>query len=95
MSPYRPNEGRFVPEDLDPSLCTYMIYGDAKLIEVEGGWGIGSFEWNDLMDYLDYIIIADIDPDFTMDIDLNGELYTRFHNVTKAHPGLKVSTFYS
>ena len=72
-----------------------MIYGDAKLIEVEGGWGIGSFEWNDLMDYLDYIIIADIDPDFTMDIDLNGELYTRFHNVTKAHPGLKVSTFYS
>ena len=70
-----------------------MIYGDVKLIEVEGGWGIGSYEWNDLMDYLgDSIIIEDIDPDFTMDIDLNGELYTRFHNVTKAHPGLKVST---
>ncbi|KAJ8682783.1 hypothetical protein QAD02_018575 [Eretmocerus hayati] len=30
---YRPNEGRFLPEDIDPSLCTHVIYGFAVL-----GW---------------------------------------------------------
>ena len=71
-----------------------MIYGDVKLIEVENGWGIGSFEWKDIIEYgdMEIDIIGDIDLDFTMDIDLNGGMYNRFHNVTKAHPGLKVST---
>lgn len=25
-SQYRPKEGRFVPEDIDPFLCTHLIY---------------------------------------------------------------------
>ena len=71
---YRTNEGKFLPEDLDPSLCTHMIYAYAKVVEVDGGWGIGPTEWNDL------------------DMDWAVGMYTRFHNVTDAHPGLKVST---
>ena len=51
-----------------------MIYFYAKIIEVEGGWGIGPAAWNDL------------------DLDWGPGLYTRFHKVTKANPGLKVST---
>ena len=76
-SQYRPNEGKFFPEDLDPSLCTHIIYAYAKVIEVEAGWGIGPTEWNDL------------------DMDWAEGMYTRFHNVTKALPGLKVSIFSS
>ena len=76
-SQYRPDEGKFFPEDLDPSLCTHIIYAYAKVIEVEVGWGIGPTEWNDL------------------DMDWAEGMYTRFHNVTKAHPGLKVSIFSS
>ena len=74
---YRPDEGKFFPEDLNPSLCTHIIYAYAKVIEVESGWGIGPTEWNDL------------------DMDWAEGMYTRFHNVTKAHPGLKVSIFSS
>ena len=78
---YRPGEGRFVPEDLDPSLCTHIIYLQALIIEVEGGWGIGPLEWKD----------PDVSP--TMDLDWAERMYARFHNVTKAHPGVKVSTY--
>ena len=71
---YRTNEGKFLPEDLDPTLCIHIINAYAKLVVVDGGWGIGPTEWNDL------------------DMDWAVGMYTRFHNVTDAHPGLKVST---
>jgi len=28
---YRPKEGKFTPEDVDPSLCTHLIYSFAGL----------------------------------------------------------------
>ena len=88
MAPYRPGEGRFVPEDLDPSLCTHIIYQSALIIEVEDGWGIAPAEWKDM----DFTPESFVEESFTIDMDRGEEMYTRFHNVTKAHPGLKVST---
>ncbi|KAK7113239.1 chitotriosidase-1-like [Littorina saxatilis] len=40
---YRPGAGRFVPENVDPSLCTHYIYAFATL----QGNNIKAFEWND------------------------------------------------
>ena len=92
MAPYRLNEGRLIPEDLDSSLCTHMIYVSAKVIEVEGGWGIGPIEWTDQeIDFTGFDALTE--DSFTEEIDWAEEMYTRFHNVTKAHPGTKVSTF--
>ena len=80
MTQYRPGEGRFVPEDLDPSLCTHIIYLSALIIEVEDGWGIGTVEWKDPdMDFTPESIVGE---SFAIDMDRGEEMYTRFHNVT-------------
>ncbi|PVD37546.1 hypothetical protein C0Q70_00140 [Pomacea canaliculata] len=42
-SQYRPGSGKFMPENIDPSLCTHMIYAFAKL----SGNQLAAFEWND------------------------------------------------
>ena len=90
MALYRPDEGRFVPEDLDPSLCTHIIYLQTLAIDF-GGWRIGPLEWKD--PEVDYTSESLVEESFTMDMDRAEEMYTRFHNVTKAHPGVKVSTY--
>ena len=96
QAPYRQNEGRFVPEDLDPSLCTHMIYLQAQAVEFEDvwptEWGIGPFEWKD--PDIDLTMEAILNPEqfVTTDMDWAEGIYARFHNVTKAYPGLKVST---
>ncbi|QQP42408.1 AGAP005634PAlike [Caligus rogercresseyi] len=46
-SNYRPKDGAFKPEDIDPSLCTHLIYSFAGLDE--GSSGIKSLDpWMDL-----------------------------------------------
>nr|AFO53261.1 chitinase-3 [Sinohyriopsis cumingii] len=40
---YRPGQGKFVPEDIDPNLCSHIIYAFAKL----NGNQLQAFEWND------------------------------------------------
>ena len=40
---YRPGSGKYVPEDMDPHLCTHIIYSFAKL----NGNKLAPFEWND------------------------------------------------
>ncbi|XP_033106701.1 acidic mammalian chitinase-like [Anneissia japonica] len=42
-SQYRPGIGHFQPEDIDPSLCTHLIYSFAKCEDNK----LKSFEWND------------------------------------------------
>jgi len=42
-SQYRPDGGKFFPEDIDPSLCTNIIFAFAKLT----GNKLEAFEWND------------------------------------------------
>jgi len=43
-SQYRPGVGRFVPENVDPFLCTHIIYAFAK---VDEAGNLQPFEWND------------------------------------------------
>ena len=46
---YRPNGGKFTPEDVDPDLCTNLIYSFAGLDSNE--WEIKSLDaWMDLED---------------------------------------------
>ena len=42
-SQYRPGIGKFMPEDIDPNLCTHLIYSFAKLSNDH----LAAFEWND------------------------------------------------
>lgn len=40
---YRPNNGKYVPENLDPYLCSHLIFAFAKM----NGNRLVAFEWND------------------------------------------------
>ena len=42
-SQYRQSAGKFFPENVDPNLCTHIIYSFAKLV----GNKLKAFEWND------------------------------------------------
>ena len=42
-SQYRPDAEKFMPEDIDPSLCTHIIYSFAKISNNH----LKAFEWND------------------------------------------------
>ena len=42
-SQYRHGTGKFFPENVDPQLCTHIIYSFAKL----NGNKLKAFEWND------------------------------------------------
>lgn len=41
---YRQPGGKFYPEDIDPALCTHIIYSFAKL---DGNSELAAYEWND------------------------------------------------
>ena len=45
-SQYRPADGRFTAKDVDPTLCSHIIYAYAKLV----GNQISPTEWNDESD---------------------------------------------
>ena len=42
-SQYRPAGGTFLPYDIDPNLCTHIIFAFAKVV----GETIQPYEWND------------------------------------------------
>ncbi|KAL4236351.1 Oviduct-specific glycoprotein [Mactra antiquata] len=50
-SQYRNGAGRFMPKDIDPSLCTHLIYSFAKLTS---NYELTTFEWNDIQLYKDF-----------------------------------------
>ncbi|XP_020909717.1 chitotriosidase-1 [Exaiptasia diaphana] len=43
-SQYRPGAGRFFPENIDPFLCTHLVYSFAKIAQDNK---LAMFEWND------------------------------------------------
>jgi len=46
-SQYRPGLGQFFPEDIDPGLCTHMVFSFAKMCNSSSGWTLCPYEWND------------------------------------------------
>ena len=42
----RPDVGRFVPEDIDPRLCSHVIYA---FVDVLGGRKLEPSNWNDVL----------------------------------------------
>ena len=40
---YRPGDKKFMPENIDPFLCTHIIYSFAKFTNYE----LAGYEWND------------------------------------------------
>ena len=74
-SQYRQANAKFFPEDLDPSLCTHLIFAFAKIVEVNDEWSLGTTEWNDIGDQ------------WTQ----GGGLYARLNRLKDSHPELKVS----
>ncbi|KAK3589884.1 hypothetical protein CHS0354_015910 [Potamilus streckersoni] len=46
-SQYRPGRGSFKPKDINPSLCTHLVYAFARL----SGNGLATLEWNDAQFY--------------------------------------------
>ena len=42
-SQYRPGTQKFFPDNIDPSLCTHIIYSFAKMTNYE----LAAYEWND------------------------------------------------
>lgn len=46
-SQYRPGEGKYLPEDIDASLCTHIYFSFAKMCQGNQGWTICPYEWND------------------------------------------------
>lgn len=42
---YRPTDTKFTPNDIDPDLCTHLIFAFAAINTTS--WEIRAFEWND------------------------------------------------
>ena len=76
-SQYRDGVGKFLPEDIDPTLCTHLTFSFAKVVAVNESidnneWTLEPYEWNDL------------------DTEWSEGLYTRLNNLKKSNPILKV-----
>lgn len=51
---YRNGEGKYFPSNIDPDLCTHIIYSFAKI----SGGVLTDYEWNDKGKFqLNYILV--------------------------------------
>merc|ERR1719378_798310 len=44
---YRPGLGKYMPENIDATLCTHIFFSFAKMCQGNGGWTLCPYEWND------------------------------------------------
>uniref|UniRef100_A0AAY4E8E2 Acidic mammalian chitinase n=1 Tax=Denticeps clupeoides TaxID=299321 RepID=A0AAY4E8E2_9TELE len=59
-SQYRPNSGKFLPENVDPQLCTHLIYAFAI---VNSANQLDKYEWNDETLYKSFNDLKTRNPD--------------------------------
>ncbi|XP_044301177.1 chitinase-3-like protein 1 [Varanus komodoensis] len=65
---YRESSARFIPDDIDPGLCTHIIYAFAK---IEGN-RITHTEWNDVTTYMNIHALKRRNPSLKTLISLGG-----------------------
>merc|ERR1719447_2529375 len=44
---YRPGLGKYMPENIDATLCTHIYFAFAKMCQGGGGWTLCPYEWKD------------------------------------------------
>lgn len=59
-SQYRPGIGKFLPTDIDPFLCTHLVYSFAKLTSQ---YTLTFYEWNDDVLYVQFNNLKKTNPD--------------------------------
>lgn len=74
---YRPGDGKFVMEDIDPHLCTHIMYGFTKLqenkITVFDPWGDLKDEWGSgLNGYQRFTDLKKINPELKAIVAIGG-----------------------
>uniref|UniRef100_A0A8C6T6R8 Acidic mammalian chitinase n=1 Tax=Neogobius melanostomus TaxID=47308 RepID=A0A8C6T6R8_9GOBI len=58
-SQYRPGLGRFVPDNVDPNLCTHLIYAYSIISRSNQ---LSTYEWNDDVMYRDFNALKNKNP---------------------------------
>ena len=86
---YRPGHGKYTPDDIDPELCTHIVYGFAvldysnKVLKIHDSWAdIDNSEYNDES--------HDIFQIFATKLVLS-EFYQRVLDIKKKNPNVKVT----
>jgi len=63
-SQYRPGLGQYYPEDIDPTLCTHIVYAFAKMCQNGGQWTMCPYEWND-----DQLRVSQVTPKISQNFE--------------------------
>ncbi|KAG7275894.1 hypothetical protein CRUP_009583 [Coryphaenoides rupestris] len=71
-SQYRPNQGKFLPQDVDPFLCTTLIYAFSI---INNNNELVTYEWNDDVLYKSFNGLKTKHPSYFINVmtyDFNG-----------------------
>merc|ERR1711936_193973 len=66
---YRPDKGKFNPENIDPFLCTHIIYAFAKL---DRNHQLSMYEWNDDKLYPRMMALKEKNPKLKISLAVGG-----------------------
>merc|ERR1711962_333640 len=66
---YRPDKGKFNPENIDPHLCTHIIYAFAKL---DRNHELSMYEWNDDKLYPRMMALKEKNPKLRISLAVGG-----------------------
>ncbi|CAK9297282.1 unnamed protein product [Gordionus sp. m RMFG-2023] len=85
-----PNDQKFMPQDIDPHLCTHIIYAFGS---ITSNFGITSQEWNHKVLYTGLVNLKKINPDLKILLSIGGWSFnqTYFSKLAgaKANSGIK------